>query len=33
VVVVVYRLMLSWEGDLLQAREQKILETVTTREE
>ena len=31
IVVVVYRLLLSWEGDLFQAREQKILEIVTNR--
>jgi hypothetical protein len=31
VVVFVYRLFLRWEGDLLQAREQKILECVTNR--
>jgi hypothetical protein len=32
-VVYLYRLALNWQGDLLQAREQKILETVTTRAE
>ena len=32
-VVYVYRAALTWEGALLQSREQKILETVTTREE
>ncbi len=32
-VVYVYRAVLTWEGALLQSREQKILETVTTREE
>jgi hypothetical protein len=31
-VVGVYRLVLGWQGQLLQAREQKILEVVTTRE-
>jgi hypothetical protein len=32
-VVYLYRLALTWQGDLLQAREQKLLEVVTTREE
>jgi ABC-2 type transport system permease protein len=32
-VVVFYRLALTWEGDLLQAREQRILETVATKAE
>jgi hypothetical protein len=32
-VVYLYRAVLTWQGALLQAREQKILETVTTREE
>jgi ABC-2 type transport system permease protein len=32
-VVYLYRAALTWQGALLQAREQKILETVTTREE
>ncbi|HZY88763.1 MAG TPA: hypothetical protein VFE78_28320, partial [Gemmataceae bacterium] len=32
-VVYLYRTALTWQGDLLQAREQKILEVVTTREE
>jgi hypothetical protein len=32
-VVYLYRRALTWQGDLLQAREQKVLETVTTREE
>jgi ABC-2 type transport system permease protein len=31
VVVFVYRLLLRWEGELFQAREQKILECVTNR--
>jgi hypothetical protein len=31
VVVFVYRAVLAWQGDLLRSREQKILETVTTR--
>ena len=30
-VVLLYRLSLDWLGDLLQAREQRILETVTNR--
>jgi ABC-2 type transport system permease protein len=30
-VVFIYRLSLDWQGDLLQAREQRILETVTNR--
>jgi hypothetical protein len=33
VVMVLYRLALTWEGDLLQAREQRILEIVTTKAE
>jgi hypothetical protein len=32
-VIYLYRLAVNWQGDLLQAREQKILETVTTRAE
>jgi len=32
-VVYVYRLVLGWEGSLLQAREKKILELVTTKAE
>jgi hypothetical protein len=32
-VVYLYRTMLNWQGDALQAREQKILETVTTKSE
>jgi hypothetical protein len=32
-IVWLYRLVLTWEGSLLQAREQSILETVTTRAE
>jgi hypothetical protein len=32
-VVLIYRVVLNWEGNLLQAREQKILETVTTKAE
>src|SRR5207247_2143923 len=32
-VVFLYRLVLTWQGDVLQAREQKILETVTTKAE
>jgi len=31
VVIVIYRALLSWQGRMLQSREQKILETVTTR--
>jgi hypothetical protein len=30
-VVVIYRFALAWQGDLLQAREQRILEVVTSR--
>jgi hypothetical protein len=33
VVVLLYRWLLTWEGTLLQAREQRILETVTTKAE
>ncbi len=33
VVIFFYRLILQWEGDLLQAREQRILQIVTTRAE
>jgi ABC-2 type transport system permease protein len=33
VVVGLYRLILSWQGNLLQAREQRILEVVTTKAE
>jgi hypothetical protein len=33
VVVVLYHVVLTWQGRLLQAREQRILETVTTRAE
>jgi hypothetical protein len=32
-VVYLYRLVLTWQGRLLHAREQKILETVTTKAE
>ncbi len=32
-VVALYRLVLTWQGDVLQAREKKILELVTTKEE
>jgi hypothetical protein len=32
-VVLLYRLVLTWEGQLLQLREQKILEVVTTKTE
>jgi ABC-2 type transport system permease protein len=32
-IVMLYRLVLTWEGTLLQLREQTILETVTTRSE
>ena len=31
IVVVLYRFVLVWQGNLLQAREQRILETVTSR--
>ncbi|MGQ0636140.1 MAG: hypothetical protein ACT4QC_16125 [Planctomycetaceae bacterium] len=30
-IIVIYRFVLNWQGDLLQAREQKILEVVTKR--
>jgi hypothetical protein len=30
-IVFIYRAVLNWQGELLQAREQKILETVTNR--
>ncbi len=33
VIVVVYRLVLNWQGGVLQAREQKILQLVTTKTE
>jgi len=31
--VLIYRVVLGWEGSLLQAREKKILELVTTKTE
>src|SRR5262249_5431411 len=30
-IVLIYRLILKWQGDMLNAREQRILETVTNR--
>src|SRR5262249_48418103 len=32
-IVYLYRLVLTWQGDLLQAREQRILEVVTSKAE
>ena len=31
VIVLIYRLCLAWEGNLLQSREKRILETITNR--